>query len=127
MIKQIAISAFLLAAIAPVASAQMTTAQVERCQMLGQTFDIKKANVATATEKRDALAADAEAKGEAWENAEALRLFSADKAAVADAAKAAFDEARKAFNFANMALRSQTRMLQQDSAVYNAACAAEDG
>ncbi len=127
MMKHFAIAALFATLAAPVAFADLTAAQVERCEMLGQTFAIKKANVARAEEARDALAAEAEALGEAWENAEAVRNFGDANAAEADAALIAFEDAKKKFSFAKQALRSQSRMLAQDSAVYNAACVNEDG
>ena len=127
MMKHFAIAALFATLAVPVAFADLTAAQVERCEMLGQTFAIKKANVARAEEARDALAAEAEALGEAWENAEAVRNFGDANAAEADAALIAFEDAKKKLNFAEQALRSQSRMLAQDAAVYNAACVNEEG
>ena len=127
MMKHFAIAALFATLAVPVAFADLTAAQVERCEMLGQTFAIKKANVARAEEARDVLAAEAEALGEAWENAEAVRNFGNANAAEADAALVAFEDAKKKFNFAEQALRSQSRMLAQDAAVYNSACVQQEG
>ncbi len=126
MMKRIFFAALFTIVSVPAANA-LSVAQTERCQVLGQAFAIKKDNVRKATQERDRLATEAETKGEAWENAEAMRNFGAEQAASADAAKAAYEEARKKFNFAEMSLQSQARLLSQDAAVFNAACARSDG
>lgn len=69
------------------------------------------------------LADEAEAAGEAWENAEALRNFSADNAAEADALKASFDEAKARFYSFENRLREDTNALNRDANEFNSICA----
>ena len=82
----------------------------------------KQAEILAATEKRDALAATAEALGEQYEDAQVMRLASSTNAQAADAAKAEFDAARRAFAQAEFALQSNARQFNQDVADYNRSC-----
>ena len=96
MIRSFLVSIFLLAAL-PATADTLSPKQVERCKAMQVTLAPKQAEILAATEKRDALAATAEALGEQYEDAQVMRLASSTNAQAADAAKAEFDAARRAF------------------------------
>lgn len=124
MMKLIASLAVTAALLAPSALA-MSQDDVRRCNAMAASFKAKKAEYDAAQKVRDARATAAEAWGEDWENAEALRSFGEDHASKADAAKAAYDAAKSEFSKAEMAAQSIGRMLNDDIAAYNASCAAD--
>jgi len=70
----------------------------------------------------ETLASDAELAGEAWENAEALRAFSPEQAAEADALKADYETSRTTFETAQIELSERASALNTDIAAYNARC-----
>lgn len=121
MKRSILFLAAVIAALAAPASA-LTASEVRQCQAMAATFAPKKADFDTLTATRDTLADEAEMAGDIWENAEALRHFSIEAAAEADAARVIYDEAVEAFDNAEYALRAQGAQLNQDFAAYNAKC-----
>ncbi|MEM0986548.1 MAG: hypothetical protein AAGJ32_09895 [Pseudomonadota bacterium] len=100
--------------------------QARKCTAMAKTFDAKTTEVEALTQARAQSAAAAEAAGEAWENAETVRHFSAEQAQAADRAKAAWDTAKADFHGKDAALRSAAAMLNRDIVEYNRACAPEN-
>ncbi len=116
-------SALALGAVTALPVSALTPQHAEKCQAMAQSIEAKTAQVKAASSERDALAKIAETKGEAWEEVEVHRLVSAGHADAADAAKAEYEAARQAFARAEMALRGQVRMHEQNVASFNAQCA----
>ena len=116
------LAAIVLLAALPAAADALSPKQVERCKAMQATLAPKQAELLEATEKRDALAEQAEALGEQFEDAQVMRLASSSNAQAADAAKAEFDTARRAFAQAEYALQSSARQFNQDVADYNRSC-----
>lgn len=116
-------SSLLLAAAAHAASADaMTSADMKRCKAMAATMAPKKAEIETLEAKRDELAAVTETKGEAWEDAEVMRLASSGHAQAADERKQSYTEAKKKFLATEQALQSMTRQFNQDVISYNQSC-----
>lgn len=124
MKKLLPLIAFSLLVSAPVASA-LTQAQVRECQALAQSLGPDKAALEAKVAERDALAAEAEATGEAWENAEAVRNFDAENAAAADALRLSFHEKKTAFENAETDLFGLSHRLDKDTARFNSLCVTE--
>jgi hypothetical protein len=121
MIRPFLASIFILTAL-PAAADGLSPKQVERCKAMQSTLAPKQTEIVKATEKRDALAEKAEALGENFEDAQVMRLASSSNAQAADAAKAEFDAARRAFAQAEFALQANARQFNQDVADYNRSC-----
>jgi hypothetical protein len=121
MIRMLIASVAVLMAL-PAAADSLSPKQFERCQAMKATLAPKQAEITEATAKRDALAEKAEALGEAYEDAQVMRLASASNAKAADAAKAEFDAARRTVAQAEFALQSNARQFNQDVADYNQSC-----
>lgn len=117
--------ALLVAASMPSASA-MTANEARACNAMAASFGPKKADFEILVAERDRLVLVVEETGDAWEAAEALRNFSAQHAADADARKAAYDNAVVQFDAAEMAYRVTGAQLNEDFAAYNAKCATKD-
>lgn len=108
----------------PVAAAQANSTQdVQACRAMAATIAPREAEIAALAAERDDVAASVERYGDAWEDAEALRLASAGHAATADAAKAAYDEARKLLSRREMALQATVRQFNADADAFNNRCA----
>ncbi|MEL7541171.1 MAG: hypothetical protein AAGJ51_09740 [Pseudomonadota bacterium] len=74
---------------------------------------------------RIALVDEVEAAGDAWENAEAMRNFSKDQAAQADATKVAYDALKSDLFVKEQSLQAMVVSLNQDVAAYNKRCTKE--
>ncbi len=125
MIKAIITAASLAALVAPDALA-LTESEARRCQTLAAGFEKKRQDIEIAQAERDAAVVTAEDAGEAWENAEAERLFGEPQAAAADAAKAAYDDAKAAHQIAEARLFDLANAFQRDAAFFNQTCVADD-
>ena len=111
----------------PVASAQaLSERDIRRCNAMAATMAPKQAEITKLQEKRDALLATVEAEGELWDNAEAVRLFSAAQAEEADAAKAAYEQSKYDLHNAERALQAMVAQFNQDIASYNQTCATQN-
>lgn len=124
MKKLLSLIAFSLLVSAPMASA-LTQAQIRECQALAQSLGPDKATLEVKVAERDALAAKAEAAGEAWENAEAVRNFGAENAAAADALRLSFDEKKAAFESVESDLFERSSKFNKDTSRFNYLCVAE--
>lgn len=103
----------------------LTGEQARECQGLAKSFGPAKAALEKQVAERDALAASAEAAGEAWENAENVRTLGAEKAAEADALRITFDERKAAFERVEADLFEKSQKLNSDFARFNALCVSE--
>ena len=111
----------------PVSTASALSAtEVKACNAMAASFGPKRAEFDELTARRDALAIEVEEAGDIWEEAEALRNFSAGHATDADTKKAAYDDAVTRFDRADQAYRVTGAQLNDDFAVYNIKCATED-
>ncbi|MEM7007315.1 MAG: hypothetical protein AAF498_15670 [Pseudomonadota bacterium] len=123
--KRLLLLALLVAPISVPAFA-LTETEARQCRAMAATFGPKKAEFDEMTMTRDELAAAAEAAGEDWENAEALRGFSPEAAAEADVLKVAYEAARAEFEQTQYAWSAVGRQLNADFAAFNAKCSSED-
>jgi len=120
-----ALFALLIAAVPALPAAALTQDEARRCAVMAKTFEGKSAEIADREAARAEAAAAAEAAGETWETAEAMRNFGEAQAAEADAARATYDAAKRRFEGHDAALRSATQMLNRDIAEYNRTCVSE--
>lgn len=108
-------------ALSPFAAA-MTPSDVRTCNSLASGFKAKTAAYETAQAERDEAAAEAELAGDAWEEAEDLRLFSDENAMEADTALAVYEAAKADFEMAEAAVQEQGMALNAEISRYNARC-----
>lgn len=107
----------------PVAAAQANGASdMQACKAMAATLAPKQAEIAELTALRDEAAETVETTGEAWEDIEIHRRASAGHAAAADAAKAAYDEAKKRLARQELALQASVRQYNDDVAAFNSRC-----
>jgi len=121
MKKRISLLALGLILAIPAASA-LTQGEARECQALAASFGPAKAALEAQVSERDGLAAEAEAAGEAWENAENVRTLGADEAAAADALRISFDERKAAFELVEADLFEKSQTLNKDFARFNNLC-----
>ena len=108
----------------PAASA-LTQEQARECRALAESLGPAKAALETRVAERDGLAAEAEAAGEAWENAENVRTLGAEAAAEADALKITFQDKKAAFELVEADLFENLQKLTADSNRFNNLCVTE--
>lgn len=117
----------LLLSVVPAHSASALTANETRaCNAMAASFGPKRAEFNALTTQRDDLAIAVEDAGDAWDAAEALRNFGADKAAEADATKSTYDALVAEFDAVEQAYRVTGTQLNEDFAAYNHKCATDD-
>jgi len=121
MKKLISLLALSLAFAGPVASA-LTAEDAKTCKALAESFGPAKTALEAKVAERDGLATEAEAAGEAWENAENVRTLGAESAAEADALRVVFDEKKAAFNLVEADLFEKSQKLNADFARFNYLC-----
>lgn len=114
------VSAFALFG-APAATA-LTQDEVNQCNALASSFAPRKAEFDDKSALRDTLATKAEEAGDAWEDAEALRLFSAEHTQAANTAEAEYLEAKAAFETAESEVRALGAALNEDFTIFNTKC-----
>ena len=118
-------SAILVLAAQSAQADAMTAADVDRCKAMAATLAPKKAEIEKMTARRDELAELTETRGEAWENAEAMRNFSAQQAVEADESRKAYEESRRRLKQTEQALQAVARQFNQDVSAYNQSCSTE--
>ena len=118
----------LLAMVAlPLSSASALTAKEARaCNAMAASFAPKKTEFEALSTQRDKLVVEVEDAGVVWDDAEALRNFSAGHAEDADAKKAAYDDAVARFDGVEQAYRVTGAQLNEDFAAYNRKCVTDD-
>lgn len=111
-----------LSAVAAVALFAAPAATAQSCTQ--QAADLQKQQVQAQeiADARLALVDEVEAAGEAWENAEALRKFSDEQAAEADATKVAYDSLKADLLEKETNLQALVVSLNDQVATYNAKC-----
>jgi len=124
--RYILIPLFVLFAMPSPHADALTASEVRACNAMAASFGPKKAEFEALSAQRDALVVTVEEAGDTWDASEALRNFSADHAAEADAAKGAFDDLVIKFDALEQAYRVTGTQLNDDFAAYNAKCATED-
>ncbi|MEM7638777.1 MAG: hypothetical protein AAF269_06920 [Pseudomonadota bacterium] len=115
MISSLSALAAMIVLTAPAASALTCAEQASDLQ----NRQIKAQEIADA---RLALVDEVEAAGDAWENAEAMRNFSQDQAAEADATKVAYDTLKADLRSKEQSLQTLVVSLNKDVAAYNQRC-----
>ena len=121
MKKLLSLLALSLAFAVPVASA-LSTEDAKTCKTLAESFGPAKTALEAKLAERDGLATEAEAAGEAWENAENVRTLSQEAAAQADALRVVFDEKKAAFEVVEADLSERSQKLNADFARFNKLC-----
>lgn len=124
MKKLISLFALGLVMTVPTAAA-LTADEARECQALAASFGPGKASLEAKVAERDALAVEAEAAGEAWENAENVRTLGAEAAAEADELRAVWEQKKEAFNVLEGELFEQSTKLNKDLARFNYMCVTE--
>lgn len=124
MFFRLAFGVFIGIALATSAHANAQT--VEACRAMAATIAPRQAEVDALVVLRDETAAWVEAQGDVWEDAETHRLISTRHAAAANAARASYDDARKALARQEMALQATVRSFNYDLERFNRICATED-
>lgn len=104
----------------------LTPQDIKRCRAMAATLAPKSAEIKELTTRRDDLAILVEDKGDVWENAESLRLLSAEHARTADETKADYQASRQEFMRTEHALQAKLQQFNQDVSAYNASCAPSD-
>lgn len=115
MISSLSVVAAMIILVAPTASALTCAEQAADLQ----TRQIKAQKIADA---RIALLDEVEAAGDVWENAEAMRNFSKDQAAEADATKVAYDTLKSDLMQKEQSLQTLVISLNEDVVAYNERC-----
>lgn len=103
----------------------LTQSQARECQALAGSFAPARADLEAKVAQRDALALEAEAAGEAWENAENIRTLSADKAAEADALRESFEAKKAEFEVIEESLHIASSKLNRDFSRFNTLCVSD--
>lgn len=120
-ISAISLTAALFLVISAPASA-LTASQVKQCQAMGASLKVRKQEAQADIKARADLFERVETTGEQWEAAEALRHFGADKAAEADSLKIKYDRLKGELHRKDMALSSNVRRINSDTAAYASMC-----
>lgn len=107
----------------PIASA-LTQSEARECKALAASFAPAKTAIEAKLAKREGLAAEAEAAGEAWENAENIRTLSRETAKDAEALKKIFQTRKADFERFEADLQSASEKLNADFNRFNTLCAA---
>ncbi len=113
-----------LMAAGPLATAQANgSTNMQACKAMAATLAPKQAEIAELKDVRDAAADDVETTGDTWEDAETHRHASAGHAASAEAARTAYDEAKKLLARRELALQATLSQYNDDVAAFNSRCA----
>lgn len=120
-VSSLALTAALFSVAIPAASA-LTSKQVQQCNTMGKSLQVRQAEAQKKVKAREALVAEVEAAGESWEDVEIHRLASAGHAATADAAKTKYDTLKADLMKQEMALQSLVGQINEDVAAYNGLC-----
>ena len=124
MKKLISLLALSLTLTVPMAAA-LTADEARECQALAESFGPAKTSLEQKVAERDTRAAEAEAAGEAWQNAENVRTLGAEAAAEADSLKAAYDAKKADFNAFEAELHSASTKLNANFARFNSLCVSD--
>lgn len=103
----------------------LSASDAKECQALAKSFGPAKTDVEAKMAERDKLAAEAEALGEAWQNAQNVRTLGEDAAAQADAFKARYEAKKDDFRAVEAELFQRSQKLNTNFARYNSLCVDE--
>lgn len=104
-------------------AAALSASEIRQCKALSASMKVRHGELTQKGESRTELAADVEAAGDVWEDAEVIRNFSSSHAADADAKKAIYETKKAEFRRIEMSFQADANQLNRDAADYNAACA----
>ena len=97
-------------------------ADAAACKAMQAALKPRQQEVDTLLAQRDASAESVEVTGEAWDDAETMRLASAAHASAADTTKAAYEEARQQLAKDELALQSVLKQYNADITTFNTRC-----
>ena len=107
--------------VAPTAAA-LTASQAKTCKAMGAELQTRQKSVAALKAEREALAAEVETLGLAWDDAQVMRNASKGHAAAADAAQAAYEAAKAELIAKDGVFVDAANGLNAGVAQYNASC-----
>lgn len=122
MKKALSFIALALVFTTPVPSA-FAADEVSDCRALRASLGPQRAVINRESKALEELAEIAERAGEAWENAENVRVLSAEHAAKADELRPAYEQTRDAFNKADGELFDKVQKFNADQSRFNSLCA----
>lgn len=105
------------------ATASMPAQAAASCYSQGKALKAQQAEAVELKAERDELVMTVEDAGDNWEDIEALRNFSAENAAAADAAKTRYDTLKAELHTLEADLQSKVSTLNEGVAAYNRSCA----
>lgn len=111
-----------LAAMAAVFVMTAPSASALSCAQQAAQLQERQAVAQQIAETRLTLVDEVEAAGDAWENAEAMRNFGADEAALADETKLTYETLKADLLDREVALQTQVVSLNDEVAAYNTRC-----
>jgi hypothetical protein len=97
-------------------------AQAQTCAQQAAQLQERQAEAQAIADARVSLVEEVEAAGDAWENAEAVRNFSAEQAAEADATKATYETLKADLLDKEVSLQTLVVSLNDQVAAYNRKC-----
>ena len=110
-------------ALIPAAPASAMTAQQAReCRAMSVSIQTRQKEAQTRSDARSVLLEQVETAGDAWEEAEALRLFSDEHAADADAKRADYEGLKADLLREETSLQSDVAIINSDLAAYRSRC-----
>ncbi|WP_084419249.1 hypothetical protein [Henriciella litoralis] len=123
MIKLVSHFRFAALGIVIAALAAPSALAASDCSQMARTIKSGQASAKAMAADRDELLLEVEAAGDAWEDQEALRNFSASHAAEADAARAEYEALKAELVSLEDDLQARLSRLNRDAANYNRTCA----
>lgn len=113
-----------LATVATISTAAFMPAMASAsCYSQGKALKAQQAEATALKAERDELVIAVEDAGDAWEEAEAMRGWTADQTAAADAAKAEYDARKAELHELEADLQTKVSSLNEGVAAYNRNCA----
>ena len=98
----------------------------ESCVQQAETIRTAQQNVLKLKAERDALVLKVEDAGDAWENNQALRNFSAEQARQADSSRAAYEDLKARLRAVEADLQEKAASANARVNAYNTHCATKD-
>ena len=111
-----------LSVLAAFAALAVPSAQAQTCSQQASQLQEQQATAQELADARLSLVDAVEEAGDAWENAEAMRNFSAEQAAEADATKAAYETLKADLLEKEASLQTMVVSLNDQVTAYNSKC-----
>ena len=105
------------------ATASMPAQAAASCYSQGKALKARQAEAVELKAELDELVISVEDAGDSWEDVEALRNFSIENAAAADAAKTRYDTLKEELHTLEADLQTKVSTLNEGVAAYNRSCA----